>query len=193
VVLSGSYGNGAAMRVAPIGAYFANDIKQVIENARQSSVVTHTHPNGIAGAIAIAVGAAQAYQFAATGTKPDADTFWQVILKAVPAGELNNKLQVAASLTRDTTTEQAAKMLGCGWDVSAIDTVPFALWCAIKYLDNFEEALWQTISVGGDADTTGAMVGGIVASYGGQSCIPQAWIERCEALPEWALGDRDDS
>ena len=64
---------------------------------------------------------------------------------------------------------------------------------AINYLDNFEEALWQTISVGGDADTTGAMVGGIVAAYGGQACIPQAWLERCEPLPDWALEDEGDS
>jgi ADP-ribosylglycohydrolase len=100
---------------------------------------------------------------------------------------------MVASLPRNTSTEKAAKILGCGWDVSAIDTVPFALWCAINYLDNFEEALWQTISVGGDADTTGAMVGGIIASYGGQACIPQSWKEHCEPLPEWALGDGDDS
>jgi len=56
----GSFGNGAAMRVAPIGAYFADDLDRVVEQARRSAVVTHAHPEGVAGAIAVAVAAALA-------------------------------------------------------------------------------------------------------------------------------------
>src|SRR5437867_1565478 len=51
----GSMGNGGAMRSAPIGAYFAEDIASVIEHARRSAMVTHAHPDGQAGAIAVAV------------------------------------------------------------------------------------------------------------------------------------------
>ncbi|MFN8372201.1 MAG: ADP-ribosylglycohydrolase family protein, partial [Anaerolineae bacterium] len=56
----GSYGNGGAMRVAPLGAYFADDMQLVVEQARLSSQITHSHPEGIAGTIAIAVAAAHA-------------------------------------------------------------------------------------------------------------------------------------
>lgn len=51
----GSFGNGAAMCVAPIGAFFAEDIEAVVEHATRSSVITHTHDEAIVGAIAVAV------------------------------------------------------------------------------------------------------------------------------------------
>jgi ADP-ribosylglycohydrolase len=183
----GSYGNGSAMRVAPLGAYFAEDTQKLIENARNSSIPTHTHPDGIAGAIAVALAAGQAALFALSDTKPEPEKFWASLLTNVPDGELAKRLAIAASLDIKQSTALAAKRLGCGWDVSAVDTVPFALWVAIKHINNFEEALWQTISVGGDADTTGAIVGGIVASYGGKACLPEVWIKRCEPLPTWAF------
>jgi ADP-ribosylglycohydrolase len=58
----GSYGNGAAMRVAPLGAYFADDLDLVVTEARRSAEVTHAHHEGIAGAIAVAVAAAWAWR-----------------------------------------------------------------------------------------------------------------------------------
>ncbi|RYX84067.1 ADP-ribosylglycohydrolase family protein [bacterium] len=53
----GSYGNGSAMRVPPLGAYFADDFAVLIEQARLSAIVTHSHDEAIAGAIAAAVAA----------------------------------------------------------------------------------------------------------------------------------------
>jgi len=53
----GSWGNGSAMRVAPLGAYFADDLDDVVEQAAKSAAVTHAHPEAVAGAIAIAVAA----------------------------------------------------------------------------------------------------------------------------------------
>jgi ADP-ribosylglycohydrolase len=54
----GSFGNGAAMRVAPLGAYFADDLPTLVDQARRSAEVTHAHPEGVAGAIAVALAAA---------------------------------------------------------------------------------------------------------------------------------------
>jgi len=56
----GSMGNGGAMRVAPVGAYFAGELARVIEEARASAIPTHAHPDGQAGAIAVAVAASLA-------------------------------------------------------------------------------------------------------------------------------------
>ena len=69
--------------------------------------------------------------------------------------------------------------------VSAHDTVPFALWSAARALGDFEQAFWATAQVGGDVDTTCAIVGGVVAA-GKAGAPPAAWLERTEALPEWA-------
>jgi len=65
----GSMGNGGAMRVAPVGAYFADDLERVAEHASRSAMVTHAHPDGQAGAIAIAVAAAVAARMAQGGGK----------------------------------------------------------------------------------------------------------------------------
>jgi ADP-ribosylglycohydrolase len=77
-----------------------------------------------------------------------------------------------------------AAVLGCGRRTSAPDTVPFALWSAARGLGDYERAFWNTAQVGGDVDTTCAIVGGIVAASRA-GAPPAAWLERTEALPGW--------
>ncbi len=182
----GSYGNGAAMRVAPVGGYYADDLEQVISQAVNCSEVTHAHPEGIAGGIAVAVAAALAYRLRGT-PPPTRQAFIEMILPHVPASEVKSGLRRAGDIQSDHVGH-AAEMLGNGKMVSAQDTVPFCLWCAGEYLANFEEAMWQTASALGDMDTNCAIVGGIVALYVGQAGIPSAWIQHREPLPEWAVG-----
>jgi ADP-ribosylglycohydrolase len=66
----GSYGNGAAMRAAPIGAYFAGDLERVRDEALRSAAPTHAHPDGAAGAVAVAIAAA----VASTNRTPQVDS-----------------------------------------------------------------------------------------------------------------------
>src|SRR4029077_6405648 len=71
---TGSMGNGAAMRVAPLGAWFADDLGRVVTEARARAEVTHAHAEGQAGAIAVALAAAFAWrQRCAPGTLPSTD------------------------------------------------------------------------------------------------------------------------
>jgi ADP-ribosylglycohydrolase len=182
----GSYGNGAAMRIAPLGAYFAEDLAQVTEQARVSAIVTHAHPEGIAGAVAVAIAAAYATRLRGSSA-PTRSEFLQMILPHVPYSEVKSRITRAAALQTNHAAHVAA-MLGNGSMISAQDTVPYALWCAASHLDNFEEALWVTVSGFGDIDTNCAIVGGIVASYVGEAALPQVWISRREALPDWAIG-----
>lgn len=183
----GSYGNGAAMRVAPVGAYFADDIALVVENAQSQAEITHAHLEGIAGAIAVAVGAAIAYQ-ARSEEKPTRAEFIAQILPYVPDSEVKSGMRRAQDI-QTTLPGQVAAMIGNGSKISAQDTVPYVLFNAAEYLDNFEEAFWQTASGGGDVDTTCAMVGGIVACYVGYEGMPQKWVDSREALPDWAVGN----
>ncbi len=76
-------------------------------------------------------------------------------------------------------------MVGCGERISAVDTVPFALWCAAAHLDDLVEALWATARPGGDSDTTCAIVGGIVGARTGLEGVPADWSRACEPLPDW--------
>ena len=181
----GSFGNGGAMRVAPVGAYFADDMTLVIENARRSSEITHAHPEGIAGAIAVAVAVAVINNLP-TQEKPSQSDFFSMILPHIPDSEVRENCFTASKIPLSLSTDEVSKTLGNGRHVSAMDTVPIALWVALKYLDNFEEAMWQLASIGGDVDTTCAIAGSIIASYSSGS-IPKKWINTCEARPDWVL------
>jgi ADP-ribosylglycohydrolase len=183
----GSFGNGGAMRVAPIGAYFADDFTALVENARLSAEVTHSHPEGIAGAIATAVGAGIAVQLRYNRESITRVEFLKQVLQHIPQSEVHEKIKQALKLPSSSTVTDAANLLGNGSNVSAQDTVPFALWCAGEKMTSFEAAIWTTASVGGDVDTTCAIVGGIVACNTGVEGIPQAWRESREALPDWAF------
>jgi len=182
----GSYGNGAAMRVAPVGAYFADDLATVVSEATRSAEVTHAHPEGIAGAVAVAVAAALAQRARESGALPSRSDFLDDVLGHVPQGEVRSRLRPARDLSEGAPISAAVAMLGNGADLSAQDTVPFSLWCAAGHFDDFEAALWQTVSGLGDRDTTCAIVGGIVACYVGEAGIPPPWLQAREPLPDWA-------
>ena len=165
----GSKGNGGAMRAAPVGAYFAGDLERVTAEARRSAEITHAHPEGQAGAIAVAVAAAWACD-------PRGELF-EPVLKALPDSETKRRCELAASF--DGPVWQIATRVGAGENVMAEDTVPFALWCAARFCGSYEEALWATVSALGDRDTTCAIVGGIV---GLMAPVPQAWLAAREPL-----------
>ncbi|HLZ57444.1 MAG TPA: ADP-ribosylglycohydrolase family protein [Ktedonosporobacter sp.] len=185
----GSFGNGAAMRIAPLGAYFADDMDSVVEQARSSAEVTHAHPEGIAGAIAVAVAAAWAWRLRASDSRPSCAEFLDLILPLVPESEVRTKIRRARNISEQTAVEHAAAMLGNGSQISAQDTVPFTLWCAASQLDNYEEALWLTLRGLGDIDTNCAIVGGIVALSKGVESIPEAWRQAREPFPQWPFGE----
>ncbi len=177
---TGSMGNGGAMRVGPLGAYFADDLTRVVSEARASAEVTHFHPEGQAGAIAIAVAAAWAHQ--RREQRQPAASLFEVVLDHTPLGATRRGLERARTLPLEASPAAAAKELGSGARVISEDTVPFSVWCAARHLDNYEEALWSTVSGLGDRDTTCAIVGGIVALSAGRGSIPAAWLEARERL-----------
>lgn len=178
----GSFGNGSAMRVPPLGAYFADDLARVVVEAERSAVTTHAHPEAVAGAIAVAVGAALAWRSRAGDAAPDLREFLEGVRELVPPSEVRDGIDRARGLRETMTAREAGAMLGSGQRVSAMDTVPFVLWSAGRFLESYEEAMWQTVSAGGDMDTTCAMVGGIVAMRTGVEGIPEEWRRRREPL-----------
>jgi ADP-ribosylglycohydrolase len=178
----GSLGNGAAMRAAPVGAYFAGDFGAVVEQARKSAEVTHMHLDGIAGAIAVAVAAAWAAERRATADANSAASLFACVLEHTPESATRRGIEAAARLPLEVWEFHAAEKLGSGADIRSADTVPFCLWVVARHLDDFTEALWTAARVGGDADTTGAIIGGIVALAVGPEGLPINWLARREEL-----------
>jgi ADP-ribosylglycohydrolase len=181
----GSFGNGAAMRVAPLGAYFADDLDILIQQAELSALITHSHPEGVAGAIAVALAAALAWRHKNSPMR--AQQFLEEIGQRTPESEVGRRIARARDLDDDTTVEKAVAILGNGAEISAQDTVPFCLWVAAHGLDSYEDSLWTTVSGLGDRDTTCAVVGGIVVMSAGFDRIPKSWLESREPLPLWFL------
>lgn len=181
----GSFGNGAAMRVAPVGAYFAQDIEALVKHAELSALITHSHPEGVAGAIAVALAAGLASRSRESPTT--ARQFLDGIHQRTPSSEVRVGIAKARDFEEGTTVEEAVEVLGNGAEVSAQDTVPFSLWVAAQHLGNYENALWTAVSGLGDRDTTCAIVGGIVVMSAGIENVPKAWLDSREPLPLWFL------
>jgi ADP-ribosylglycohydrolase len=177
---TGSMGNGAAMRVAPVGAYFADDLDRVVHEADLSGEVTHAHPEGRAGAIAVAVATALAWCWR---REPHVDpvAFLRAVLERTPPGPTHEGMETARSLDTSTGIERAARVLGNGAKVTAPDTVPLAVWLAAHHLDDLPTALWAVVEAGGDVDTLGAMVGGVIAMRAPHT-IPESWLSAREPL-----------
>ncbi|MER5792366.1 ADP-ribosylglycohydrolase family protein [Streptomyces sp. NPDC001980] len=177
----GSWGNGAAMRIAPLGAWYADDPEQATHQAEISAYPTHQHREAVAGAMAVAAAAALA---AAPGGPPSPEALLDGVVALVPKSAVGQGLRRARDMLDYADAGTVAAVLGCGRRTTAHDTVPFALWSAARALGDYETAFWATAQVGGDVDTTCAIVGGVLAG-GRAGAPPAAWVERTEELPEW--------
>ncbi|MFE6742610.1 ADP-ribosylglycohydrolase family protein [Streptomyces tubercidicus] len=179
----GSWGNGAAMRIAPLGAWYADDPEQATHQAEISAYTTHQHREAVVGAMAVAAAAALVAD-PARDTGPE--QLLDGVLALIPRSAVQAGLRRARDMLDYADSGTVAAVLGCGRRTSAHDTVPFALWAAARHLGNYERAFWATVQAGGDVDTTCAIVGGIVAAAGHASAPPEAWLDGTEPLPPWA-------
>ncbi len=179
----GSMGNGGAMRVAPLGAFFGRDDDAiVIEQARLSASTTHAHLEGQAGAIAVALTVAWVMRNPVRDRSADGSAMLEFVTDRTPRGTTRSGTELALTIPFDRPISEAVAALGNGNRITAPDTVPFTLWCAARHLDDYSEALWNVIEAGGDNDTNAAIVGGIVAVALGDGSIPESWLMSREPL-----------
>lgn len=165
------------MRAAPIGAYFAGELAATVEHARRSAAPTHAHPDGAAGAVAIAVAASAVF-----AGERDPRALLELVVAHTPDGATRENVRRAIPLLHAEPITVAAE-LGNGSYVLAADTVGFSVWCAATHLADYAGAAWACAFVGGDVDTTCAIVGGIIVGATGADGIPAAWRAAREPLP----------
>ncbi len=177
----GSCGNGGAMRAAPIGAYFADDIQLLISNARDSAKVTHAHEDGQTGAIAVALAAAWMVM-QQDSSVPQGHEMIRFILANLPQTETYWRIKKALTLPLELSPKTVASILGNGSQVISSDTVPFCLWCVCRHPNDYVDAIWSAVSVHGDMDTNCAIVGSLVSLSAGHGSIPADWLESREPL-----------
>lgn len=183
----GSCGNGAATRVGPLGAYFADSTARAAAQARSSAEVTHAHPEGIVGAVAVAVAASMAARARLDGHRPAPERLLAGIAAALdPGTEVYRSVNRAAGLL-GRPLPQVVTALGNGSRVTAQDTVGFTLWVAATHLDDYPTTIRTCVRAGGDVDTTAAIAGAVVAytGVGTAGGVPESWRAAREPLPTW--------
>lgn len=188
--LQGSCGNGSAMRVAPLGAFLGGMVDlqpdRMIAEAALQAQVTHCHPEGIAGSIAITTAA-----LVVTSTHQSAEPYMaskgllDKIIQFVPESEVRNGLKRAIDLSIETPIGKAIEVLGNGTHVTCQDTVPLCCWLISKHLqkyspdETYEKAIIETSMAFGDVDTNCAIVGGVIGIV---SPPPDKWKKFCNPM-----------
>ena len=173
----GSYGNGAAMRIAPLGLFYY-DAADLYEQAEASATVTHAHPIGVDGAAVLARAIALAVQLDPQQTFPS-DQFIEDLVAFARTAEMRDKLKMVCSLlAQDSPAQVAAARLG--QNVTAQGSVPFALYAFLRHQHSYEKCLFCAILNGGDRDTLGAMACAVSGAYLGIRAIPAEWRARLE-------------
>ncbi|MFQ5716748.1 MAG: ADP-ribosylglycohydrolase family protein [Nitrospinales bacterium] len=137
-----SWGNGAAMRVSPVG--FAYDsLEEVLAQAKKSAEATHNHPEGIKGAQAVA----SAIYLARRGASK---------------AEIKTYIETAFQYKLDESLDSIRKWYE--FDSSCQGSTPQAITAFLESAD-YEDAVRKAVSIGGDSDTIACMAGGIAQAY----------------------------
>lgn len=173
----GSFGNGSAMRIAPVGVFYYDDLAKLKEIAYKSSQITHAHELGKEGA------ALQAYAIAlATQADPSSafqgNEFLRKLTDFTKHEVYQQKMKSAERLLGEKDRSKVVAELGHG--IEAFNSVPTAIYSFLSHPNSFEEAVIYAISLGGDTDTIGAMTGAISGAYLGIEAIPEKWQKKLE-------------
>ncbi len=173
----GSFGNGAAMRIAPIGLfYYKSD--SLYEKASLSAEVTHAHPVGMDGAAVQAYAVSQAVKLD-PGKEFSKEEFIQNLINFSRTPEIKEKMELVKRLIlEDVSPEIAHDFLGRS--VSVDESMPFAIYSFLKNPKSFRECLFCSTLHGGDRDTLGAMACAISGAYLGADAIPPVWRDKIE-------------
>jgi ADP-ribosylglycohydrolase len=155
-----SWGNGSAMRVSPV-ALFANTVEDALELAKTTAIVTHNHPEGVKGALAVAE-----CVFICREAK-DIDTAKE---------EIRRTISQKYGYNLDRTLDEIRP--DYKFDVSCQGSVPEAITAFLEST-SLEDCARNAVSIGGDSDTIGAMAGAIAACV---YPIPDEIAERCDKL-----------
>lgn len=174
---AGSYGNGAAMRVAPVGLFYHDQLEKLRQVAHNQSQITHTHELGVEGAVLQAYTVALAVT-TSSSSKLEPAVLLEKLIDFTPNALYKQKLEKAKKLLDETDRLHVVKELGN--NVEAYNSVPTAIYSFLRNPCSFEESILYAISLGGDTDTIGAMAGAINGAYLGIGAIPEEWRKKLE-------------
>ncbi|OGA45941.1 MAG: dinitrogenase reductase [Betaproteobacteria bacterium RIFCSPLOWO2_12_FULL_62_13] len=179
-----SAGNGPAMRIALIGVCYGEDPQKMRTLVRAATRITHADPKAECGALAVALAA----HFAATRPSDVGPAEYLPALEQSIGAESPEFMALIRSMTgsveRKEDSAQFAARIGCAEGISGYmyHTVPAALHVWLSHQSDYHSAVLSMIRLGGDTDTTAAIVGAIVGARVGKMGMPAEWLRD---LREW--------
>lgn len=187
-----SKGCGAAMRAAPIGLYFADDVARMVLVAAAQSALTHRHPTGIASSVAAAAAVAHVARGGALDgliafTRSCVERLDAEALVAVGcARDLADTIGVremlaaldATEAAKDEESDDVCALLGGAW--IGEQAVATAVWCVLTSKGDFREAVLRGTNSSGDSDSIACIAGAIAGALGGLAKVPTDWVARVE-------------
>lgn len=183
--INDSKGCGGVMRVAPIGLFFCKTLVPYEQSdmiGAEAAALTHGHDLGFIPAAALVhiVRAVTESDISLKSSVNDAIAAMKKLFsKAEHIDEFTAIMQKAVQLAEtDIDNLSAIHQLGEGW--VAEETLAIAVYCALKYENDFDRALRASVNHNGDSDSTGAVCGNILGAYLGYNAIPQKYKERLE-------------
>ncbi|XP_019874408.2 ADP-ribosylhydrolase ARH3 isoform X2 [Aethina tumida] len=201
---SGSYGNGGAMRIAPIPLFFYDDYDAMLDVATKATQITHTNPLGVNGALLQSIAIHKALMCdpkKPINSKDFCNDLFHKIkqIESDQADELDIeygstyqlKMKIVENfLNKKYDEELDDEVLMClGNSVTAHESVPTAIYCFLRALEDippiktdniFRRTIQYAITLGGDTDTIACMAGSIAGAYLGEETINKTLLKHCE-------------
>ena len=180
--INDSKGSGGIMRVAPIGLIGAQcSYADIFKLGVDAAAITHTHELGyIPAGILVAI-----IKGIVNGEKLERAIDKAVLLaQDYYISDENQRIQeyliqkAKEFSQKDMSDEEAINMLGDGW--VAEEAIAIAIYCALKHIDSFDDAVVAAVNHGGDSDTTGAITGNIMGALLGYDAIPEEFKHNLE-------------
>jgi len=175
----GSWGNGAAMRIAPVGLFCGHlPAAELRVRVAEAVCFTHDHSEAVDAALVLAMTVGRFSRLAA-GQPVDGSRLLTELAEACIDATMHEALLLAAELLQQRMAiPKAAARLGNG--VRSSEAVPLALYVAFSHLDAPMTAILAAVGCGGDSDTVAAMTGAIVGARHGDDCFAKNWHHSLE-------------
>jgi ADP-ribosylglycohydrolase len=169
-----SKGSGSVMRIAPVGYLYQHDTKKLNDVAHATGISTHGHPT----AVAASVGGAYAIKLVLDGVPPKRLIYKLHEYISGITEEFDKAIEKITYCLGWKDEEKALDYLGKGW--VAEEALALALYCFLKYPDDYEKTVLRSANTEGDSDTIACIAGGISGAYLGFRAIRQDWVKRIE-------------
>lgn len=174
---TGTFGNGAALRVTPVALYH-HQTAELYDKVAAASRITHAHPVAIDAAAVLAL--AQIRTLALNSQRPfSPQTLIGELIGSARSAQVKEKLErIPQLLDSDLPPSRIAETLGRG--TAAHESMPFALYCFLAHPHEFMECVLCAVLNGGARNTLGTMAGALAGALLGIEALPKAWLAKLE-------------